>query len=182
MRKVFLIVILLVAILPLSAYGQKQPDVGEQIFNSKDKKFLTDGCTLGIDLKNKHLICVTPAPTPTGGGGGADETEPNWTETVTTVISEPYVETVNTIPAGATVDLCTAETLTEVTGGYRLGVGGITDLYARMTGVAGESSRDNRWWSPAHGNYTTAPRRVTSTLGAYVNAGTIEVKCWYREH
>lgn len=171
----WIILAILVWDAPLAA--QQLPDIGRLMARSRDRHNIEPHCPLGFDFEDEQFECVDLPDT--GGGGTSEGGVTLWVATVVTQPGQAYVDTAETIPAGAIVDICIPETLDDIEGGYELGVAGISDLYARMPGVAGEA-RDPRWFSPAVGTHVDSPRRVTSAGGAFANAGRVKISCWYR--
>lgn len=117
-----------------------------------------------------------------GGSGGTGGTAASWTETVTTSAGNPYVETINTIPAGATVQRCIATTTTDIAGGYGFGVEGAPNIYGKLAGTSGETSATGNYFVAPHMNVVTSPRRITSrhASGLFQSTpGQAEVTCFY---
>lgn len=187
MRKVLFIFLFLLSF--GTAQAQQLPDVGEQIKNSKgDIKYLREGCTLAYTIKNRHLFCATPTST---GGGGDITTDNNATkeskkleELLTTVTGQTFVETSGTIPANANVTSCNIFTVTDISGGYLYGVEGAPDVYAEMSGVAGENSDGDLHKTGDQRQFVEDGVRITAPGGGtFVDPpGSARATCFYTEN
>lgn len=160
--------------------------LGDMLYNSpRDMAHIkVENCTLGYNKEHRYFFCKDG-----GGSGGGDVTlkhgakvvTGSWEEVVTTVAGAADVASENVLPANAIIDRCTARTLSDISGGYSVGVDGDETAYGTLVGEADETTDGDLYVAAPVANYNDQSILITSTTGSFVdNTGRVRVACFYR--
>jgi len=168
------------SLLVVSAAFAQLPDVGEQIFRSKDIRHLTEGCTLAYTIKDRHLYCASESSSETTTSHGAKIKLVSFEDDIDVVAGQTYNVGLHELPAGAVVLRCLTRTLSPITNGYLVGLDGMEPIFATATGADDETSEEDIYFVGPMPIYVDEPIRVTAPQGlTFPDSGKVRVSCFY---
>lgn len=162
--------------------------LGDMLYNSpRDMAHIkVENCTLGYNKEHRYFFCKDGGGASGGGGDvtlrhGSKVVSGSWEEEVTTVAGEAEVATTNVLPANAIIDRCTGRTLSDISGGYSIGVDGDETAYGELAGEADETTNGDLYVAAPTANYSDQSILITASSGSFAdNTGRVRVSCFYR--